>query len=281
MVQNVYANTKKAFSLVEFLVALIILSLISVALMNGVVFFTHKSIEQKVVYLTSKVPEILKTDRDKLNNCTDRDPCASFNNDCLNSLNCQHPDSCIVRIPENGKDYYFSISTFKIPDSDIYKVTTCAKIFGKTIKKEALVTTPYSLKNLGGNTASTQSKPKVNWPIPYSGKSLTVKLTLNLNDGQSVVINITKSPHSTGLSMSINLNGGSSMSLSIWGKNVEFSINSNALNIAFSWDGKKITANFDLDKVKDKIQSVNFQLIGDNNQELFSANSVDDLPTNQ
>jgi prepilin-type N-terminal cleavage/methylation domain-containing protein len=156
MARNVYANTKKAFSLIEFLVALAILTIISVALMNSIVFFTHKSIERKVVYLTSKVPEILKTEKNKLDNCSNRDACASFNNNCLNSLNCEHPDSCIVSVPENGKIYYYSINSTKIGDSDIYKVNICAKIFGKEIKKEVLISLPlvyadFSFENKEGN----------------------------------------------------------------------------------------------------------------------------------
>jgi prepilin-type N-terminal cleavage/methylation domain-containing protein len=151
MVRNVYANTKKAFSLMEFLVALLILTLISVALLNSIVFFLHKSLEKKVVYLTSKAVDNLYSYPKKVENCNSHpaDACAAFQNntDCKNSLSCNKSycsdnNKCVVCVPQEGKIFYYSFNASLVENSTkykAYKLNVCWKLgVKKGVKKKII-----------------------------------------------------------------------------------------------------------------------------------------------
>jgi prepilin-type N-terminal cleavage/methylation domain-containing protein len=148
MVRDVNVSTKKAFSLVEFLVSLVILTIISVALLNSIVFFMHKSLERKVVYLTSKAIDELHSLKDKVKNCTSADACDAFNDpDCENSLNCNSSyctdsNKCVVCVPEGGKNFYYSFNASELENTDdyeAYKINICWKFGGSKGTKEEII----------------------------------------------------------------------------------------------------------------------------------------------
>jgi len=149
--KNVNANTKKAFSLVEFLVGLIILTLVSVALLNSIVFFLHKSLEKKVIYLTSKAVDSLYSYPEKVKYCYNHptDACASFQNDinCMNSLKCNenycsNNNKCIVCVPQEGKIFYYSFNASLVRNEttyEAYELNICWKLGNKEgIKKQII-----------------------------------------------------------------------------------------------------------------------------------------------
>jgi len=153
MVQLVCANTKKAFSLVEFLVGLVILTLVSVALFNSIVFFMHKSLERKVVYLTSKASEELYSYPEKVRYCSNQtiDACYAFTNypNCKNSLYCgnntdycQDNSKCVVCIPQEGKTFYYSFNASLVENGtnyEVYELNICWKLGNKEgIKKQII-----------------------------------------------------------------------------------------------------------------------------------------------
>jgi len=152
MARIVYANTKKAFSLVEFLVSLVILTFISVALLNSIVFFMHKSLEKKVVYLTSKAVDELRGLRKKVRYCSNQtiDACYAFTSypNCKNSLYCNNTsycrddNKCLVCVPQEGKTFYYSFNASLIKngtDYEAYELNICWKLGNKEGTKKQII----------------------------------------------------------------------------------------------------------------------------------------------
>ena len=148
MVQNASANTKRAFTLVEFLVALVILTLTGIALFNTVVFFIHQQVKKTIIVHTSDAVEQLKVYSEKLNNCNNIGACASFSGDCYSSISCNEDycydsNKCVICYtnPDNGKKIFYSFNASKI-DNNTYLVTLCWNFTGSKGFYNAVISLP-------------------------------------------------------------------------------------------------------------------------------------------
>lgn len=136
--RNVIVNSRKAFSLLEFLVSVIILTLTLVALFNAVVFFLNLKIRNTVSSRAVDASQELLANPQKLENCIGKDSCEELLSSCTSSVYCSSPDvctnlnSCIVCYtnPENGKKIYYGLSSFQLSNGT-YKVELCW-IFGNS-----------------------------------------------------------------------------------------------------------------------------------------------------
>ncbi len=134
--RNVIANSRKAFSLLEFLVSLIILTLALVALFNAVVFFLNQKVRNTISSRGADAALELLSNPQKLENCIGTDPCSELLTSCASSVYCSssdvcsNPNSCIACYtnPENGKKIYYGLSSSQISNGT-YKVELCW-IFG-------------------------------------------------------------------------------------------------------------------------------------------------------
>jgi prepilin-type N-terminal cleavage/methylation domain-containing protein len=160
-----FANIKrKAFSLIEVLVALIILTIVGVALVNTVVLFLQlrliNSMDNHMVDAASNLASMPQ----KVKNCTAiSDPCAIFNTtDCKSSVSCNQTyctsnNTCVVCYtnPQNGKAFYYGFNASLISNSsttplgsnstnsfDVYQVTLCRSYAGKTKEQTFIIHVP-------------------------------------------------------------------------------------------------------------------------------------------
>jgi len=130
----------RGFSLVEFLVALVILTLVGIALFNSIVYFIHRNLIDTLDFHMPDAAQNLVIYSDKLNNCGGGDACQAFDSDCPSSIyckkNCTASDTCIVCYtnPDNGKKLYYSFNASLIKNtttSKTYRVTLCWKYGGQ------------------------------------------------------------------------------------------------------------------------------------------------------
>jgi competence protein ComGC len=132
----VIANFKRAFSLMEFLVSLIILTIVLIALFNTVVFFLNQKVKSTIASRGADAALELITYPQKLDNCIDKDPCEELSSLCSSSVYCsdesvcEEPNSCVVCYtnPDNGKKIFYGLGTSRISNGT-YKVQLCW-IFG-------------------------------------------------------------------------------------------------------------------------------------------------------
>jgi len=140
----------RAFSLVEFLVALVILTLVGIALFNSVVYFIHRKLIDTLDFHMPAAAQNLIIYSDKLNNCGSGDACQAFDDsNCPSSIyckkNCTASDTCIVcyTYPDNGKKLYYSFNASLLESTSsrkIYKVTLCWKYGGHSNNQTTLIT---------------------------------------------------------------------------------------------------------------------------------------------
>ena len=149
------AFTKRGFSLLEFLVALIILTLTGIALLNTVVFFLHRKVLETVKVHTADAALNLVAHSGKLSNCLKSaghtDPCAELTSRCDSSVHCSTPNicsdnnTCVVCYtnPSNGRSIYYGfIADNATPTS--YEVTLCWDYAGMEGNYTTVITLPRS-----------------------------------------------------------------------------------------------------------------------------------------
>ena len=144
----VFANTKKAFSLIEFLVALVILTLTGIALFNTVVFFIHQQVKKTIIVHAPDAAQQLKIYNEKLTHCNSIDACASFSGDCYSSIFCNENycydnNKCIICYtnPDNGRKIFYSFNASEIANST-YRVTLCWNFTGSRDFYNAVISLP-------------------------------------------------------------------------------------------------------------------------------------------
>jgi len=144
---------KKGFSLVEFLVSLVILTLVGIALFNSIVFFIHKKL---ITTLDSHIPDAAKnliTVPEKLKNCKNVQACDAFSDSsCTSSISCAenyctNSSKCVICYtnPDNGRKLFYSFNASLInngTDVDTYSVTICWKYGGQNNTKTLLISIP-------------------------------------------------------------------------------------------------------------------------------------------
>ena len=146
----------RAFSLVEFLVALVILTLVGIALFNSIVYFIHRNLIDTLDFHMPDAAKNLVIYSDKLNHCGGGDACQAFDgSNCTSSIyckkNCTAPDTCIVchTNPDNGKKLYYSFNAYLVENttnSKTYRVTLCWK-YGE---QNNTLTVPITITNSTG-----------------------------------------------------------------------------------------------------------------------------------
>ncbi len=155
---NVFANFRnyfrKGFSLIEVLVALIILTLIGLALVNTVVLFLQIRLINNLDNHMVDAARNLASVPAKVENCTAlADPCSVFAPpDCPSSVSCNQTycsaDKCVACYvnPRNGKTFFYGFNATLISNAtatgttfDVYRVTLCRNYAGKTKTKTFVI----------------------------------------------------------------------------------------------------------------------------------------------
>jgi prepilin-type N-terminal cleavage/methylation domain-containing protein len=149
MERTANVNTKKGFSLVEFLIALIILTLSAIALFNLVVLFIHNKVKTTIVSHAPDAARNLVLYPEKVKNCNVADPCNGFST-CQSSIYCgsnvdvcSSNNTCITCYtnPDNGRKIYYSFNASNIGNGDnTYKVILCWKYAGITGNYTTVIT---------------------------------------------------------------------------------------------------------------------------------------------
>jgi len=136
MVHNAIANFKKGFSIIEFLISIVILTIVGIALSNMVVLYIHQRVKSTIANHAPDAAEVLVNYPDKVKNCVGKDPCNGFGGSCTSSIYCSSDNvctsssDCIVCYtnPDSGKKIYYSFGASKIGSyNGTYKVTLCWK----------------------------------------------------------------------------------------------------------------------------------------------------------
>lgn len=149
MGQAVSANTKKGFTIIEFLVSLVILTLTGVALLNTVVLFIHNQLQKTIIAHTIDAAMQLQIYSEKLGNCQDKNACDAFkDSECASSVSCNESycsasDKCVVCYtnPDNGRKIFYSFNASQIEDGN-YFVTLCWEYAGKKGFYNAVISLP-------------------------------------------------------------------------------------------------------------------------------------------
>ncbi len=132
-------ESEKGFSLVEFLISLVILTLVGIALLNSIVFFLNKKLQTAIASHTADAAKNLVAYPEKLENCMGVEACDAFDDAaCQSSISCDEnyctaSDKCVVCYtnPENGKKFFYSFNSSLVEsgtDYRIYKVKMCWKL---------------------------------------------------------------------------------------------------------------------------------------------------------
>ena len=138
MMENATAYTKKGFSIVEFLITLIILTLTAVALLNVVVLLLHHRVKQTVKDRAAEAALNLIAHPEKIQSCQSGSACKHLLAYCENSISCKNDDicydnnSCIVcsTNPHNGRHIFYGFNATEIEKNKTYSVTLCC-IYGQ------------------------------------------------------------------------------------------------------------------------------------------------------
>jgi len=150
---NVYAFIKKGFTLLEFLISLILVTLTAIALFNGVVLFLHQKVKKAIQIHTADAALNLVAYPDKLNNCLvsagHNDPCKELQNYCESSIYCgvnnicEDVNKCVVCYinPDNGKKIYYGFIADNLTNNT-YKVTLCWNFTGETANYTTVISIP-------------------------------------------------------------------------------------------------------------------------------------------
>lgn len=144
---NASVNFKKGFSLIEFLISLVILTIVGIALSNMVVLYIHQKVKATIINHAADAAEELKNFPDKLKNCKGGDACQGFSI-CQSSIYCYDTNvctsnACIVCYtnPDNGKKIYYSFKSSEISGyNGTYKVTLCWKYAGQSDTYTTVIT---------------------------------------------------------------------------------------------------------------------------------------------
>jgi len=147
--ESANANFKKAFSLLEFLVALLILTLGLIALFNTLVFFLNQKLKSTIASRSADAALELVTYPQKLDNCIDKDPCDELLALCPSSVYCsdesvcEDPNACVICYtnPDNGKKIFYGLGTSQISNGT-YKVQLCWIFGGYNGTYTSVVTLP-------------------------------------------------------------------------------------------------------------------------------------------
>jgi len=130
---NVGVNSKKSFSLVEFLVSLLILTLSLIALTNAVVFFMQWKLKNAIASHTADVALELINFKEKLNNCQgvsalDFLQNATYCNSpssvyCRDETLCEDNFTCIICYinPDTGKKIFYAFNATQL-GNETYRV---------------------------------------------------------------------------------------------------------------------------------------------------------------
>ena len=137
--------------MVEFLVSLVILTLLGVALFNSVVFFIHRKL---IDTLNTHIPDAaqnLIVYSGKLEKCTGGDACQAFDSNCPSSIYCKKDctslDTCVICYtnPDNGKKIFYSFNASLLSNGTnvlLYKVNICWKYGGMNSKHTMVLSIP-------------------------------------------------------------------------------------------------------------------------------------------
>jgi len=124
---------KKGFSLIEFLIALALISIVALALVNSVVFLLQQRVRESVKVHTTEAAQKLVYSPSKLENCVGKsDPCGELLSTCKNSVDCadsavcEDTNTCVVCYtnPSNGRKLFYGFVADNIT-ANTYKVTLC------------------------------------------------------------------------------------------------------------------------------------------------------------
>lgn len=130
----VFANIeKRAFSLLEFLIAMTVIALVGIALFNGIAIMLAKKNRETVAIHTADAAQVLRGYPAKLNACLGKsNPCAELTAECNSSLSCgdtsvcDDNNTCVVCYtdPYNGRKLFYGFVSDNIT-TNTYKVTLC------------------------------------------------------------------------------------------------------------------------------------------------------------
>ena len=146
----------KGFSLIELLVAIVVISLSLIALLNTFVFFLSSRVKYTVAMDSLLAARYLALNLTKSENCNSTPACGIFLNvsllnKCKNSLNynaqecCNQP--CGFCLPTNYKPILYSFNAVKLQEK-VYKLQICWK-YGQILKNKI-----FFVNILGGNVST-------------------------------------------------------------------------------------------------------------------------------
>ncbi len=151
--RNVFAFTKKGFTMLEFLISLILVTLTAIALFNGMVLLLHQKVKKTIQTHTADAAINLVAYPDKLNNCLEslghNDPCVELKNNCDSSIYCsdsnicEDVNKCVVCYtnPESGKKIYYGFVSDNLTNGT-YKVTLCWNYAGQEGNYTTVISIP-------------------------------------------------------------------------------------------------------------------------------------------
>ncbi|GEM_PF-2342273 len=140
--KKIKKRSSKAFTMVEFLVALTLLTLIGIALLNAVVYFLKLKIKHSLTISSVKVVKEISADPNRVDSCLDVDACQYFNGSTT-SLNFDESlcdpttNPCAVCLNIGNKRVLYGFNATKLRDN-IYKITVCWNLY-KNATKEFIV----------------------------------------------------------------------------------------------------------------------------------------------
>ena len=143
------AFSKKGFTMLEFLVSLIILTLTAIALFNTVVFMLHYRVKQTIKTHVADAALNLVAYPGKLNNCNHGDPCQNLLDNCPSSISCSNDDvctdnnTCVICYtnPDNGRKIYYGFNATQLSEKT-YAVNLCWVYAGENGNYTTVISLP-------------------------------------------------------------------------------------------------------------------------------------------